>query len=270
MKINYNNTALGLLDKCTPTSFRISAEQENTPQAYITALGMDIVHKWPTVAPMFKEKIRYLTEPFYNAYEKALPKLSSLLDTEELAETGTFIHKPSNREANTVFYALTTSGKDKDFKIYGFVFIFNSNTDKDKPSLAIYVQRNNNGIKEHLSKRARDNGCTNLTVFADVLTLILFLKYCELETKLVKAGKKEFHVGQKYLNDTKSNVEILDSTWFTTIVRSEGFTVGAESGGFWRLQACGKDNADRKLKWILPFEKTGYTRKAKILTNDTN
>jgi hypothetical protein len=54
----------------------------------------------------------------------------------------------------------------------------------------------------------------------------------------------------------------LDSTWFTTIVRSEGFKVG----GHFRMQPFGKNLSDRKLIWISPFDKNGYTRKAKILS----
>jgi hypothetical protein len=62
-------------------------------------------------------------------------------------------------------------------------------------------------------------------------------------------------------NETKYAVEILDSTWFTTIIRSEGFRVG----GHFRMEPYGPGMAQKKLIWIEPFEKTGYTRKARIL-----
>jgi hypothetical protein len=95
--------------------------------------------------------------------------------------------------------------------------------------------------------------------------MILFMKFCELETEIIPDGKMAFHVDQKYVNDTKQPVEIQDSTWFTTIVRSEGFWVGGETGGFFRLQPCGPGLAEKKLIWIYPFEKEGYTRKAWML-----
>jgi hypothetical protein len=59
----------------------------------------------------------------------------------------------------------------------------------------------------------------------------------------------------------------MDATWFTTFIRSEEFAVGANTGGFFRLQPCGKDLKDRKLIWVLPFTKHGYTRKAKVLSD---
>jgi hypothetical protein len=91
------------------------------------------------------------------------------------------------------------------------------------------------------------------------------MKFCELKTKVVEAGKHTIHVGQKYVNESKQAVEILDSTWFTTIVRTEGFMVGGETGGFFRLQPHGPGLTQKKLVWIFPFQKHGYTRKAKML-----
>jgi hypothetical protein len=88
-----------------------------------------------------------------------------------------------------------------------------------------------------------------------------------VEKMIVPPGKKAFHTNQKYVNETKSPIEVLDATWFTTFIRSEEFAVGAATGGFFRLQPCGKDNKDRKLIWISPFKKFGYTRKAKVLSD---
>jgi hypothetical protein len=93
------------------------------------------------------------------------------------------------------------------------------------------------------------------------------MKYCEVETKIVPPGKKAFHANQKYVNETKSPIEVMDATWFTTFIRSEEFAVGANTGGFFRLQPCGKDLKDRKLIWVFPFMKHGYTRKAKVLSD---
>jgi hypothetical protein len=73
-----------------------------------------------------------------------------------------------------------------------------------------------------------------------LLCLNIFMKYCEVETKIVPPGKKAFKANQQYVNDTKSPIEILDASWFTTFIRSEEFTVGADTGGFFRLQPAKK------------------------------
>ena len=47
--------------------------------------------------------------------------------------------------------------------------------------------------------------------------------------------------------------------YYTTIIRSEGFGVK----GHFRMQACGRNHREHRLVYIKPFEKKGYTRRAK-------
>lgn len=261
MKINYRNTALGLLDYIDPFAFTMCEDSDHSPQEYKTRVGLSLVQEFPKAAHLFKEKIQYISDPFHEAYTRGMSKLGSVIDAEPIDVSGAFISRSTPSETNTIFYTLRTEGKDQDFKMNAVIFFFTKETNREKPSLAIYVQHNKKGFKSYLSETAVAAGVTEWTVISDIFTLILFMKYCDLETKLVKAGKRENHIGTKYVNDTKSNIEILDSTWFTTIVRSEGFAVG----GHFRMQPFGPARADRKLIWIDPFEKTGYTKRAKIL-----
>lgn len=259
MKINPQNTALGLLDHMDPFSFRMCEDAEQSGQEYKSQVGLSIVREWPKVVDFFKDKVQYISDPFYQAYNRGMSKLASVIDSEEINESGTFISRSSPSETNTIFYHICTEGKDENFKIYGIVFFFTKHTSKDKPALAICVQRNNKGHKCYLSETATQQGLTDMSVITDVFSLILFMKYCELQTKVINAGKKEVHIGTKYINETKQNIEILDSTWFTTIVRGEGFGVR----GHFRMQPY--NTGGKKLIWISDYEKTGYTKKAKLL-----
>lgn len=272
MKINYKNTALGLLNKIDEQAFRITDDDGHTTRLEKTMLGLSLVREWPKVRDRFASKIQYISDPFYRAYDKAASKLAPVLDKEPINEFGTFLHAPSLGEMNTIFYHLHTwKDENEVFKMECFILFFYTNTKMDKPSLAIMVHRYEDGrIKEFLSKKARQSGLNDITIAADILTLILFLKYCEVETKIIPAGRKCNHVGTKYVNESKQNIEILDSTWFTTIIKSEGFTVGAETGGFFKMQPYGPNNSQRKLIWVLPYEKEGYTRKAKVLIQNEN
>ena len=95
-----------------------------------------------------------------------------------------------------------------------------------------------------------------------VVTYLLFKKYAEVETKFVQAKvkKKELHKGEKYLNEEfPFKINIIDSTYFTNIVRSEGFKVS----GHFALRAHGEGRRERRLVWINDYEKSGYTRTAK-------
>lgn len=270
MKINTKNTALGLLTNMNEQAFRIADDDGHTTRYEKTMLGLSLVREWPKMKDRFAHKIQYITEPFYHAWDKASSKLAPVLDKEPINDCGTFIHSPRAGETNTIFYHLKTwQDENNVFRMEFIILFFYINNKIDKPFLAIMVQRFDDGrVKEFLSKKARAEGLNDINIAADILTLILFLKYCEIETKVIPAGKKGHHAGVKYVNESKQRIEVLDSTWFTTIIKSDGFTVGGDTGGFFKMQPCGPNNSQRKLIWVLPYEKEGYTRKAKVLMNE--
>jgi hypothetical protein len=95
--------------------------------------------------------------------------------------------------------------------------------------------------------------------FVMVLVFHLFKKYAEVETKLLQPNDKSRVFNCKYYNDSDYQIQIMDSTWFTTLVKSDAFKVR----GHFRFQPCGQAFRDKKLIWIKDFQKEGYTRKAK-------
>lgn len=272
MKITTTNTALGLLEKIDPFSFTLSEDSEHSDIQYKRNFGLSIVREWPKMVDRFKSKIQYISDPFYDAFIKTKHKLTSVLDKEPIRAYGTLICRVSASETNTIFYDLKTYGSGKEFRIDIILFFFSKMTTRDIPSLGGFVHWKDGGIstQSYLSESISKNNITPTAMIGDILALVIFLKYCDLETKMIEPTSKGYHVNTKYVNDTKRRIEVLDSTWFTTIVRSQGFWVGKETGGFFRLQPCGKDLADRKLIWVEPFEKDGYTRHAKILSHGTN
>jgi hypothetical protein len=89
--------------------------------------------------------------------------------------------------------------------------------------------------------------------------MTLFLEYCDTEIKYISAGRKDKINKNKYKNDSRTDVQVIDSNWFTTLVRTEGFKVR----GHFRLQPYGPKKQYRKLIYIKPFKKKGYKRKFK-------
>jgi hypothetical protein len=145
------------------------------------------------------------------------------------------------------------------------VMIFAKRKGMSEPFLAFYAGILDNVEITYMAQNVREDGVTIDGAILDIIGLILFTRFCEVETKMVAPGKKVIHGTDKYFNETELDVEILDSTWFTNIVRTEGFMVGAETMGFFRWQAVGPGRAERKLIWVAPFEKKGYSRKAGVL-----
>jgi hypothetical protein len=102
---------------------------------------------------------------------------------------------------------------------------------------------------------------------------LLFKKYANVETYLIEAGQKQFMKvdfspidcktpEHKAKNEAGINVIVLDSLWYTTICREEGFMVS----GHFRLQPCKDSNGHwtRKIIYISAYEKHGYHRQARI------
>ncbi len=98
-----------------------------------------------------------------------------------------------------------------------------------------------------------------------VILYEMFKKYAKVETKVVNRKSRNKSVGgERCVNETEFDLNYVDCTWFTTIVRTEGFKVR----GHFRLQP--KKDAygewTRELIYINEFEKHGYTRMAKMLS----
>lgn len=266
MKINYRNTCLDWLDHPKEMAFHMPENnhfEDLSPEAwrfvYSVRDSFTKLVQEDSDPKVFRQKIRYISMPFWEAYLKAKASLRDVFTKEELNETGTFITSVPGM-THTYFYYIRTSGEGENWEIDFTLMLFSKRAGAETAGLDICISFNKDTHKEFIWKQWYDEGLNWAYWAAWLVGLLTFIKYCPLETKFIPGGRKDTHAGQKYVNETRHNVEILDSTWFTTIVRSEGFGVG----GHFRMQPYGPGMAQRRLQWIEPFEKTGYTRKAKI------
>lgn len=94
--------------------------------------------------------------------------------------------------------------------------------------------------------------------FWRTLEVLLLKKVGKVETVMVAKGAKRTIGDEVVVNKTPFPIHRLDSSWFKTVIRTEGFMVK----GHWKLQACGKAWKDHKLIYIKPFQKHGYVRTA--------
>lgn len=101
-----------------------------------------------------------------------------------------------------------------------------------------------------------------------VMSFILFYNYTESETHIihgVDTGKpRRLKLNdEKFLNDTTNIIEIIDTTYFTKLIRTGEFGVR----GHFRVQRFGPRNSEAKIIFINGYKKSGYTRGAKIDKN---
>lgn len=214
----------------------------------------------------------YLVSPtFFNAMTKSYMKLKSLMDEKD---------------------ALRNIYEDAVFIIGDRTLVFMRLKDDDYR----YMEFQENGRLAHLSdfkiNNSENNALSNLqdmdtmTVFnfngmEDVYTpdfvlyqqsfILFFKKYGNVDLELLPA-KRTVHksqlLGEKVNNFMGIDVQVLDSRWFTTICRDEGFLVS----GHFRLQPCKDEQGQwtRKLIYINPYAKHGYHRLAPIVNLDND
>lgn len=89
-----------------------------------------------------------------------------------------------------------------------------------------------------------------------------FIEFAKTESVILNSampGNHKTKLDEKYITDSKVDVEILDSTWYRELIHLGDFGVN----GHFRLQPYGPMNNLRKLIYIKDFVKHGYHRIAR-------
>lgn len=93
-----------------------------------------------------------------------------------------------------------------------------------------------------------------------VFALLCFVFLSDVEIREVGANTRTgTQKSGKILNNTDINFKLISSDWNITYVKSEGFGVS----GHFALRAAGVGRTERKTVFIQPYNKEGYTRKAR-------
>jgi hypothetical protein len=259
MKLDNKNSAVHLLLD-GPIQFGIT-ERPKEMDKILNSIKEKFINKR---AP-FRQTIQYISDPFYEAYIKGVGKLMPELWKKPIKKSGTFIIPITRECTSTQFYNIETKQGKEGMVMDSQVLQFQMSKDMPQPILISYAHvKDGEEDIAYIDQVGRQKGSNVYTQIALLTSLILFREFCEVETKLIAVGDQTVHLNEKYENGTKLPFEILDSTWFTTLVKSGAFRVGGETG-FFRWQPVGTGRTDKKLVYIAPFEKKGYTRKAKAM-----
>lgn len=222
-------------------------------------------------SPYFKQNIKVITSPFHEAIEMAKPKMVAdelfCLENDDFGSlflpSGltllyyfTDFSLVNNKHGNRLYYAF-----------WGDVLIAFGMQDKERlfswvSKVLIDQNKNKLGQFNVHTKQAIINEIDSGYI-TQIMATLNFIKYCPLETTHLKANARLKDIACKYVNETDCNIEILDSKWFTTLVKSDAFKVR----GHFRFQPKKKDGDwTKELIWINDFEKTGYTAPARKLS----
>jgi hypothetical protein len=229
--------------------------------------------------PRFRQNIQYLSDSFTDKFLEEVRSRKKPFPPDRVRETGVFILNGRRGFKGTIFYDIDASiefppGSDqRDRRLIQSLILFVVSSRQGKyPKLFALVH---NGKEHPLSIHPENIGPDQ--VMAGILGLLLYKRDCEVETKYVDprqipseplsakpASEESIPAGVPPKDQLP--VEVLDSRWYTTTIQTKGVLVGAATGGFFRMQPCGKENKDRKRTWIQAFTRKPQVIKAKVLT----
>lgn len=204
-------------------------------------------------------RIYYVSQTFYSAMMKCYEKMRPLMDEDNALRT-------VYEDAVFIFGKTTlvfTKLKDDQFRFMGFdegrlahISDFSINDDAGE-TLSKYQDMDTMTVVE------LDEPYTPDLFLYQHSFILFFKKYGNVDIETVEGNTtitKSKVLGEKVNNYTGIDVQLLDSHWFTTICRDEGFMVS----GHFRLQPCKDEHGrwTRKIIYIKPFAKKGYHRVA--------
>jgi hypothetical protein len=232
----------------------------------IGSFGIDSTHRdsleknkgalkaiWEKYVKYFGENIIYISDPFHKAFIDNKDRVASVCSEdyhrEDYSGVSGCIILPTGMDI--CFY--TRYYKDPhEWDKYIFVWV------KDV-LVQMYLGEGRKGGVSEISVDAKD-GAVQLE--SPIIHLLAFIKYCPVEIKELLPNSRDRGINCKYVNETDSNIKVYDSTWFTTLVKSDAFKVR----GHFRLQPKKKDGEwTKELIWINEFQKEGYTASARKL-----
>lgn len=201
----------------------------------------------------------FITETFNDALKKSQDKLVESMQTKMNLHSNIY---DSCLIMHRLGFGMHQCEKLPDGTLYTRFYVFTKNTlighvnfDLSKyPEEVDFAYLSNNFGED--PKKAM------LQLYHSYMLLLYFMVECEVETKIIKPKEKIRVDKDKYFNESKSPITLLDCRWFTELIINSPFGVS----GHLRWQACGEGRTKRKLIWIDAFEKKGYHRKAKVET----
>lgn len=265
MKIsNRTNPVLGFLENDFIGELKVPM---SINKQYVPILKEVFQYSWPKLRHKFASNVIYVSESFVDAADLATPKMREYENEFTLDEgeyCGTFLVKRLAICYSFKLWYDEDGGQNISLDIFTFkdncvISIYSTfSEDRKNSTFQFYNDLDDSGC--FYAGEAMDKILSNW--FWITRIWILFKKYAQVETKYLPAGQKLKTIDVKYVNETHSNVTILDSTWFTNLVKSDGFKVR----GHFRLQPKKKEGRwTKEIIWIDKFDKEGYTTKAKKL-----
>lgn len=264
MKISYSNySTLKILKEKKINRFKLDEKDYLDFHKKPVFVMEKVFEHFNYFLPSFSENVFLVSNSFYEAFEKSADKMLDLYENtilNKLSEfniSGTYIVKE-------LVWMVNLQKKENQDLIDVGIYIF----DKEQRLQTILISniKDNNFIKDFFwdSRKPFPTEKDKWTLVGAISIINMFQKYAEIETQFIMPKTKSNNIKCIYNNQTDLKITQLDCTWFTNIIRSEGFKVR----GHFRLQPYA--DGTKKIIWINEFQKNGYSLTPKMLKNNDN
>ncbi len=236
-------------------------EDSGNPEFLKAYMGIDKV--WPGMVPRIRENVVFLCDTYIEAINRSSVSFLRALKNDEAlidefiasAGAGCYLWRDPKGALNGLVYDLAEE--------YSFIFLC-QNCDTLQYVFYRTIDKSNDfefvtSIEPHPEEKEGN-------LFHDLALYWMMERYAKTETRILSPKKKMRITPTKLegiLNELRFKVKLRDSSWFTTIIRNEGFTVS----GHFRLQPKKDTNGEwtRELIYINEYQKHGYHRNALII-----
>lgn len=243
-------------EKCRIGTFDLQADKEAFMGTYLA-----LVNGWSDFAEDVRGNITFISKQYYECMKRSWKSFRNIDLREAISPTsGCLIFKSENGRYMALIYIVESISDMTIIGLYDcdtFLCVMGG----AYPAFRC-ISTSDDGIYEGTTKESCMVGFSNILV-----CYLLMERYAKVETITCAGNSKIKGISiedKKTINYTNLDLNFRDCTWFTSICRNEGFKVR----GHFRLQPKKNDKGEwtKELIYINEFEKHGYHRQAKILT----
>lgn len=175
--------------------------------------------EFPTLRPLLRQRVHYVPRPFQKAYVKVQNGLDGVFVDVPVEQSGTIIFPSGDLGTQTSFYHLLAGpGRHEEREIHCTIISFINMEDEPQPMLCHLVRLSSDYCWSFDEDRLTERGMSALGIVECILGLVIFTRFWALKAKIILPGQQTVYRNQRYDNNTKQPIEILDWTRFTKIV----------------------------------------------------
>jgi hypothetical protein len=213
MKINEKNTALHLLNEGDRMPFGIDMDVKDA------RVAAQFLHEvFPTLRPLLRQRVQFVRRPFMDAYVKVQHGLDGFYVDVPVEQSGAFIFPSGDLGTQTLFYQLLAGpGRHDEREIHCTIVSFINVEDEQQPKLCYLVKRSTGYCWSFDEDGLMECRVSAMGIVECIVGLVIFSTFWERKTKIILPGQQAVHGNQRYDNDTKQPIEILNWAWFKKV-----------------------------------------------------